>query len=96
MPGHDTATYSHPKQFLAKVQGKRSKSVRQMSDKNTVKNSKKRQLSWPGVGETCATFSFPSCLHIRAGVLRRAATWRAKIRENTEVDGGRSFGQPEY
>ena len=67
-----------------------------MSDKNTVKNSKKRQLSWPGVGETCAAFSFPSCLHIRAGVLRRAATWKTKIRENTEVGGGRSFGQWEY
>ena len=91
MPGHATATYGHSKQFLAKVQGKRSKSVMLMSYENIVKHSKKRRLSWPGVGETCAAFSFPSCLHIRAGVLRRAATWRAKIRENTGVGRGASF-----
>ena len=96
MPGHATATYGHSKQFLAKLQGKLSLCMAAYHTKNTVKNSKKRQLSWPGVGETCATFSFPSCRHIRAGVLRRAATWRAKIRENTEVGGGCSFGQWEY
>ena len=91
MPGHVTAAYGHCRRSILKVQGKQSPCIAAYHHKNTVKNSKKRRLSWPGVGETCAAFSFASCLHIRAGVLRRAATWRAKIRENTEVDGGRSF-----
>ena len=91
MPGHATATYGHSKQFLAKVQGKRSKSVMLMSYENIVKHSKKRRLSWPGVGETCAAFSFPSCLHIRAGVLRRAASWGVKIQQTTEVRREASF-----
>ena len=91
MPGHAMATYGHSGPFLAKLQGKLSLCMAAYHTKNTVKNSKKRQLSWPGVGETCATFSFPSCLHVHKCIWRRAASLIAKIRENTEVRRAASF-----
>ena len=90
------ATYGHSGQFLAKVQGKLSQIVRLMSDKNTVKNSKKRRLFWSGVAETRRFFSFPSRLHIHAGVLQRAASWREKTWANTQVGRGASFDHSEY
>ena len=94
MPGHATATYGHSGQFLAKVQGKPSQIVTLMSHKNTVKNSKKRRLFWSGVAETRWFFPFPSRLHIHAGVLQRAASWREKTWANTQVGRGSSFDYP--
>ena len=96
MPGHVTATYGHSVQFLAKLQGKLSLRIARAIRENIVKNSKKRRLTWPCVSETCATFPFPSCLHMDAGFLRRAASWIAKIRENTEVRRAASFEPAEY
>ena len=78
MPGHVTATNGHSGQFLAKVQGKLSPRIARAIHKNTVKNSKKRRLFWSGVAETRWFFSFPSRLHIHAGVLQRATSWREK------------------
>ena len=95
MPGHAMATYGHSGQFLAKLQGKPSQSVTLMSHKNTVKNSKKRRLFWSGVAETRWFFSFPSRLHIHAGVLQRAASWREKTWANTQVGRGASFEESE-
>ena len=91
MPGHATATYGHSGQFLAKVQGKLSPRIARAIHKNTVKNSKKRRLFWSGVAETRWFFSFPSRLHIHAGVLQRAASWREKTWANTQVGRGASF-----
>ena len=96
MPGHATATYGHSGRFLAKVQGKLSPRIARAIHKNTVKNSKKRRLFWSGVAETRWFFSFPSRLHIHAGVLQRAASWREKTWANTQVGRGSSFDHPEY
>ena len=96
MPGHATATYGHSGQFLAKVHGKTLKRLYTRLYKNTVKNSKNRRLFWSGVAETRWSFSFPSCLHIHAGVLQRAASWREKPWGNTQVGRGASFEEPEY
>ena len=95
MPGHVTATYGHSGQFLAKRHGKLSPRIARAIHKNTVKNSKKRWLFWSGVAETRWFFSFPSRLHIHAGVLQRAASWREKTWGNTQVGRGASFDQPE-
>ena len=96
MPGHATATYGHSVQFLAKVHGKLYPRIARAIHKNVVKNSKKRRLFWSGVAETRWFFSFPSRLHIHAGVLQRAASWREKRWANTQVGRGASFDPPEY
>ena len=51
---------------------------------------------WSGVAETPWFFPFPSRLHIHAGVLQRAASWREKRWANTQVGRGESFDPPEY
>ena len=96
MPGHAMATYGHCRRSILKVQGKLSLRIARAIRENTVKNSKKRRLSCPGVSETCATFPFPSCLHVHIGIWRRAASWIAKIRENTEVRRAAFFERAEY
>ena len=96
MPGHVTATYGHSGQFLAKVQGKTLKRLYTRLYKNTVKNSKNQRFFWSGVAETHWFFSFPSRLHIHAGVLQRAASWREKTWANTQVGRGASFELAEY
>ena len=96
MPGHATATYGHSGQFLAKRHGKLSPRIARAIHKNIVKNSKKRRLFWSGVAETRWFFSFPSRLHIHAGVLQRAASWREKRWANTQVGRGASFELAEY
>ena len=96
MPGHAMATYGHSGPFLAKVQGKTLKRLYTRLYKNTVKNSKNRRLFWSGVAETRCLFSFPSRLHIHAGGLQRAASWREKTWANTQVGRGASFEEPEY
>ena len=95
MPGHAMTTYGHCRLSIFKVHGKPSPRIARAIRKNTVKNSKKLRLFWSGVAETRWFFSFPSRLHIHAGVLQRAASWREKTLGNTQVGRGASFDQPE-
>ena len=95
MPGHVTATYGLRRLSILKVQGQLCVFDTRVIHKNTVKNSKNQRLFWSGVAETRWFFSFPSRLHIHAGVLQRAVSWREKTWGNTQVVRGASFGLPE-
>ena len=95
MPGHVTATYGLRRLSILKVQGQLCVSDTRVIHKNTVKNSKNQRLFWSGVAETHWFFSFPSRLHIHAGVLQRAASWREKTWGNMQVGRGASFEESE-